>query len=243
MDYPEMNETLKEIFDNRADLSDYLFHFTKGKNGPNTLQKILESKAILDIGKRGHICFTDSPILQLEDMFQIFDRKYPKNPYYTRYGIGVKKDVLFKLGARQVTYVPDDEYNQLPENLKWRHQIHEPLISDFSWLREWRLPVDTFVLDPENCFFITKFSWEVQNFTSPPTPEDISISIFPELDGSEFVIKEWYVTRRYKGISFEEVNSLKHKNEINNVLETQILGDILEIKELAAGQLIKRPNK
>jgi hypothetical protein len=234
-----MNDTLREIFRDRADLSDYLFHFTKGSNAKKTLQKILASKAIKDMNHNGFICFTDSPILLLEDMFKIFD-KHPDNPLYARYGIGVKKEVLFDLGARQVTYVTDDEYSTIPINLQWRHQIHKPFENDFSWLREWRLPAKDFHLEPEHCHFITRYDWEVENFTSPMTPEDISVSIWPDLDGTKIGSQDWFVTRRYRGISFDEINASTHKSDIETILESQSLG-IWDVRELASGPIIKTP--
>jgi hypothetical protein len=238
-----MNKTLQEIFNKRADLSDYLFHFTKGFRAKQTLEKILVSKAIKDIKDNGYICFTDSPILMLEDMFQIFDNRHAENPLYARYGIGIKKDVLFDLGARQVTYVPEQEYSTVPFNLQWRHQIHKPNENDFSWLREWRLPEKEFALNPENFYFITRFTWETENFTSPPAPEDIAISTWSDFDGSEMVSKDWFVTRRYRGISFEQINSFKHKSDIDTFLDSQRLGDVLEVRELASGQLVRGPRK
>ena len=44
-----MNKTLLEILQSREDISDYVFHFTKHANAYETLQTILDGKAIKDV--------------------------------------------------------------------------------------------------------------------------------------------------------------------------------------------------
>lgn len=50
------NKTLLKILSAREDISDYLFHFTKGSDAKNTLTSILGDSEIKDV-KRGYICF------------------------------------------------------------------------------------------------------------------------------------------------------------------------------------------
>ena len=52
-----MNKTLVEILKSREDLSDYLYHFTKGAYAKQTLLKIADDKALKDVGNKGVICF------------------------------------------------------------------------------------------------------------------------------------------------------------------------------------------
>ena len=111
-----MNTTLIEIIKSREDLSDYLYHFTKGSAAFDTLIKIIESNAIKDINKRGKICFTEAPLVLLSNMFKIFD-KYT-DPLYAHYGIAIKKDILFELGARPVIYGTDDDELHLSDKIK-----------------------------------------------------------------------------------------------------------------------------
>lgn len=53
-----MNTTLLSIINSREDVSDYLFHFTSGKFGFDTLKKIIDSDAVIDVNGRGCICLT-----------------------------------------------------------------------------------------------------------------------------------------------------------------------------------------
>lgn len=70
-------------------------------------------------------------------MFKIFNKYY--NPMYAQYGIAIKKDYLFNLGARPVIYGAKDEVNEIGKSLKWRFEEYIPNVKDFSWLREWRI--------------------------------------------------------------------------------------------------------
>lgn len=84
-----VNSTLLQILASREDLSDYLFHFTRGKKAFETLEKILNDGKLKDIYERGCLCFTEAPLTTLYNMFQIFERY--DNPMYAPYGIGLKK--------------------------------------------------------------------------------------------------------------------------------------------------------
>ncbi len=95
-----MNQTLVKILQSREDISDYVFHFTKHHNAKETLSNILEEESIKDIKNSGYICFSESPLPLLPSMFQLF-KKY-KEPMYAPYGIGIRKDIFWKMGGRPV---------------------------------------------------------------------------------------------------------------------------------------------
>jgi hypothetical protein len=124
----------------RADLSNDLVHWIKGDSNEEAfeiLRAIVRERRLL--GGVGHIrggytciCFTEAP----EGAFhQIIGR-------YRPFGVRVPKTWLFSRGGRPVIYQPDDEYDLLPEQLRWRHMRYEPTRAppvDFSWEREWRI--------------------------------------------------------------------------------------------------------
>ena len=89
-----MSTIVEKFFYTREDLSDYVFHFTKGASAQSTLEKILQEGKIRDIHSKGYICFSEAPILMLLDMFDIFS-KYP-DPMYAPFGIGIKRDSLYR---------------------------------------------------------------------------------------------------------------------------------------------------
>jgi len=147
------NKTLLDILESRADLSDYVFHFTKGENAIETLQKILEQKEIVDLNSNGFICFTEAPLYSLVDMFELF-KKYP-DPMFAPYGIGIlKEDFYGNYGGRPVIYGPIREKKYIPSQLQWRYVLYEPPY-DFTWLREWRTNLSTIEIDPSKHIVIT----------------------------------------------------------------------------------------
>jgi len=149
-----MNTVLKNIYESRPDLSEYLFHFTKGSAAKVTLAKILTDKKIKDINHRGVICFTEAPSLSLVDMFKVFS-KYD-NPMYAPFGIGIPKKNLYKSGARPVIYGPSNEKLLIDKLIHWRYEDYYPEQKDFSWLREWRIPRKEFQIDNSRDFIIIK---------------------------------------------------------------------------------------
>lgn len=125
----------------RSDLSPYLFHFTKD-NGVRSAKEIIASivEEMKLKSNTGYICFTEQPLIMCDEMFQYFGR-FPK-PMYQPYGIGFKRDVLYRLGARNVIYGTPDEKFKIDSSLHWRFLEMDVDRYDFSWLREWRLPGD-----------------------------------------------------------------------------------------------------
>ncbi len=149
-----MNNTLIKILQSREDLSDYLFHFTKGRNALLTLKTIISDKGVKDVNNCGYICFTEAPVTMLSDMFKIF-MNYDK-PMFAPYGVGLKKSYLHKLGARPVIYSDLSDFDKLKSiGLAWRFEEYSPNIHNFSWLREWRIPLKEIELTSENSIVIT----------------------------------------------------------------------------------------
>lgn len=223
-----MNETLLKIINSREDLSDYLFHFTSGNKANETLDKIIESNSIKDMKNRGFICLTESPITLLAEMFELFN-KY-ENPMYAPYGIAIKKDFLFNLGARPVIYGPIEDKGELGKSLQWRFEEYIPNLKDYSWLREWRINKKEIKLDANNCFIITKTKHEIDRIIY----NDNQI-IDVEFDGCIADGQFWgsatgIFGRAFKGISFEDIRELNKltKSELEKLLEAQSLDDISE---------------
>lgn len=190
-----MDYSTKELYDRivsvREDVSDYVFHFTRQPNGKDTLKQIIRDKAIKDIHNKGFICFTEAPITQLVNMFEILRDSSDAHPQYkcAPYGIGIKKSYFYERGGRPVIYVSNEEksfVSNLPNLISsksekeffenrfaWRFQPFIPNLYDFTWLREWRIPLGQFDLDYENCFAI------VNEFRDQ---EDVGILEFNDCD-------------------------------------------------------------
>ena len=223
LNYKMVNSTLKAILAAREDISDYLFHFTRGSKAFETLLRILADGELKDIKRNGYICFTEAPLTALYNMFQIFDR-YPE-PMFAPYGVGIKKDILFDLGCRPVIYGTNDDFGKLSQCLYWRCVEYKPKVSDYTWLREWRIKANTLKLFPSGCIVITKTDYE-QTLLMRDIGEDFDID--GDIDDGEF---HGYVKgefeRVYKGVSMESIRNvcLLSNKELNNILDTQTIGE------------------
>lgn len=221
------NQTLLKILNSREDISEYLFHFTKGAFAIDTLNSIVNDQAIKDIKNKGVICFTEAPIIMLDEMFYLFEEY--QEPMFARYGIAVKKSDLYELGARPVIYGSNDERDSLPCDLRWRFEQYIPNVRDFSWLREWRIKANELPLDNSLDFFvITKTKAELISFAFDT--EDIGdIEIDGDVeDGSEFHGYAYTtIPRKYKGVSFEDIRELNllSKHQMNILLKNQNSSD------------------
>jgi hypothetical protein len=140
----------------RPDLSNSLMHFTKGASDEDayqTLKQILATKCILAgtgcvRGSQRCVCFSETPLSVLKHGL-VNSRGFSR---YSKFGVLFRKDDVFASGGRPVIYQPEPEYSLLPEALRWRHvrldlSSNPPI--DFTWEREWRLPVDRFVFAPD----------------------------------------------------------------------------------------------
>ena len=149
-----MSEFLEHTKKLRPDLSDWVVHYTKGpvEEAKEALRGILRN-GLLNRGLG--ICFTESPIAQFSQLFEVFERY--KQPMLSPYGVAVRKDWLFRRGGRPVIYLPKEEKQFLKEEVSHLFEEYAPGKRDFTWLREWRvkeavLPLsksDTIVIVPD----------------------------------------------------------------------------------------------
>ena len=224
-----MNRTLLNIISSREDLSEYLFHFTNGKKAKEILKKITSEKEIKDVNNKGVICFTEAPLLSLVQMFEIFANY--ENPMYAPYGIAIKKDYLFELGARPVIYGLASEKDFLSQEIQWRYEPFEPNVKDFTWLREWRIAKENVSIDVNNCFVITKTKYDLEELMF--NEENI---VDVEIDGCIADGQFWgYATgiteRSFKGISIEDLS------ELTNLSKKEIDKKIAEQKDSDRGEI------
>jgi len=140
----------------RDDISSKLIHLTKGESiedAASIFYKIINSRKL--IGSNGYIkdsfkcvCFSEVP---LNALAQILASPNAHDFRYMPFGIMVEKEWLFLRGGRPVIYQPDQEYDLLPYELRYRHVRYEPHRGiDYSWEREWRIWIDELWLEPDN---------------------------------------------------------------------------------------------
>jgi len=145
----------------RPDISNLLIHFVSDESldlAYLRLRKIIKERRLIGNNrfiKGGYrcICFSEAP-------FNCLPGGLVNPDYYSRYspfGIMVLKKWLFKLGGRPVIYQSEDEYYLLPDEIKWRHVLYDPLKNppiDFTWEREWRINRDYLDFKPSNALII-----------------------------------------------------------------------------------------
>lgn len=215
-----MKNTIKEIINSREDLSNYLFHFTKGGDAKNTLMTIVKDGIIKDINNTGCLCFADAPVTMLAPMFEIFKRY--KSPLYAPYGIGIKKDYIYQLGGRPVIYGDDKENRTLPQNLRWRYEYYHPQVHDFTWLREWRVQKSSVELSFDNCFIIVDTNQDIEEMWYLTNTIDVDIDAQPE-DGGFQTEYSVYLSKKYRMVSMEDIATicLMDKKELMKELSKQ----------------------
>ena len=145
----------------RTDISNRLIHFTKG-NTPeeafDRLRKIMSDRVILggSTFRKGNItcvCLSEAPSKSLPDGL----RSYKGYAPYSSFGVMFDKKWVFSRGGRPVIYEPDDEYELLPESLRWRHVRYDPTAVppiDFTWEREWRIPCAELPFGPDDATIV-----------------------------------------------------------------------------------------
>ena len=68
-----------------------------------------------------------------------------KDPMYSRYGIGFKRDILIdQFRARPAIYGDDKDFAMLGKWLNWRYELLNVHKHDYTWLREWRIEGNEF---------------------------------------------------------------------------------------------------
>ena len=152
----------------RDDLSDKLIHLTRDtdiKKGYESFLNIIKTKTLIggstDVkGPFKCICFTEAPITSLA---QVIARQ-TNEMRYSPYGFMFSKEYLFSLGARPVIYEPDEEYEELPDKVKYRHvrfDLTNDKKVDWTWEREWRLKIDEFKISPKDLTLIVPTRKEI----------------------------------------------------------------------------------
>ena len=216
-----------DIIASREDISEYLFHFTKGQDAIHTLRTIL-SQQCLKKGDKCPICFTEAPLFFLPKMFELFMKRYPNKPMYAPYGIGFKKDYIFALGGRPAIYGKKEEKDLLPEELKWRFVEYNPNYKDFTWLREWRVNIPELFFDNNDCIIITLN--ETQLFELTQEEGELEDFIIDYIKDGQYIIeshKAQIPIRHYKGVSFEYINEwCQTKQDLNEFLSWQDVSNI-----------------
>jgi len=153
----------------RGDLSNRLIHLTKGNTideaSPNFFQIINQGKLIGGTGyiRGGYscVCFSKAPISVLSQVLSI---PSVHGMRYAPLGVMVQKQWLFEKGGRPVIYQADEQFELLPEELKYRHVRYEPHRGiDHTWEREWRIHTQELFLDAATATFVVPTrEWEEQ---------------------------------------------------------------------------------
>jgi len=167
----------KQIF--RDDISDQVIHFTKpaAETAPDkflegaleVFDKIVSAKFLL--GGNGFIkgsykcvCFTEAPLGKLPILFA--NRKNLE-VRYAPYGFMFGKKWLFAKGARPAIYGEDNDFDILPEKMKFRHvkyHLGDDYITDHTWEREWRLRADRLDFTPDDVTLVVPHRAIVEYF-------------------------------------------------------------------------------
>lgn len=213
-----LNPRIKIFSDIREDISDYLFHFTKGENAFLKLEQIINDRAIKDVKRNGYICFTETPIYMLENYFKYIAKQYKIPKILAPYGIGLKRDSLFSQGARPAIYGLPEEKDDLPESLQWRFVPINPPDKDWLWLREWRVNKAEVKFVNEDIAIVTNTENEQTLFwqTVIDNPYD------EPLDDSMIDFKQIYRT-----IAVEQLPEYNSKNKVEELLyqQTKLIED------------------
>lgn len=137
----------------RADLSNYLIHFTKGKNDYDAfinLCSILQYSRIDSNPIYGNklVCFTETPIEIIKKYGFVNETGFQVYKYF---GLMFEKSDLYEVGARPALYLEKESIKNVSNDIKWRCTPYNPKFNkkkyekgtiDFYWEREWRLCED-----------------------------------------------------------------------------------------------------
>lgn len=210
-----------DIIKTREDISDYVYHFAKNDNAKQTLISILSENTVKDINRHGYICFTEAPLTMLPAMFAHFEKF--ERPMYAPYGIAFKKALFYQNGGRPVIYGDQQDKKLLPKELMWRFEFLYPGTYDFSWLREWRIPLSALQLNSKDCFAIVKTRQDEEGMRDCFFElDDIDFDTQPE-DGGQFTEVTGYFNRKMKVVSLEEIKDTTHmsKQQLARLLKEQ----------------------
>jgi hypothetical protein len=155
----------------RGDLSNRLIHLTRGETREQAAANF--ASIIADGRLRGGtglirggyrcVCFSEAPIAVLS---QLLAAPAERGMRYAPFGVMVSKRWLFAQGGRPVIYQTHDEYDALPDAMKYRHVRYEPHHNiDHTWEREWRIHADELALDANvTTFVVPTREWEQRFF-------------------------------------------------------------------------------
>lgn len=214
----------------REDSSGYLYHWIKATDWDiqskydsafDTLLSIIWDNQIVSgvkcqKSKIPHVCMTES----------VRKVMVTDNSKYQPFGIEFYKNKIFSLGGRPVIYSTYQEKDLLHHDLLWRFVHYDPSFIndsipygiDFTWEREWRVPVDEIELfefdSTEPCFHsnISSILVPSQNYydlliNEIDSRSDRVISDIAKSDNEPYL----YQVVEY----YEEFNNIiKHRTEI-----------------------------
>lgn len=139
-------------FNNRPDISPYLYHFTRSTDEDSAfinLITLLQSGVINGSNQWGFVrgnnlaaCFIDIPDEALHQYFKN-EKRIPSGKRHEPYGIMTSKRFAFNRGARPVIYLPEDEIYQILKPKDYWRVVRLDLsnVDDcvcFLHEREWR---------------------------------------------------------------------------------------------------------
>lgn len=153
----------------RDDLSSKLIHLVRGDTNEEAFgvfNSILKERKFrvgngFILGGFNCVCFSETPISKLG---YILSNPMAHGIRYKPFGFMIDKSWLFENGGRPVIYQPQNEFYDLPDDLKYRHVTYEPNNPagpiDFTWEREWRIRTDELPFTPEDVTIIyPKRTW------------------------------------------------------------------------------------
>lgn len=144
---------------NRADISTFLTHLTKGNTKLSTVDvliKILNEQKLIGSNHKGFIqgkdravCFQDAPIHGVAQNILHEQRERQENggkKRYTPIGLMFSKPYVFKQGGRPVIYDTKKAANETFHDIKWRvvtmDLMNKEAFIDWTHEREWRVKGD-----------------------------------------------------------------------------------------------------
>ena len=135
------------------------------------------------------------------------------------------------MGARPVLYLEPSKRKELSVDLQWLYVPFEYGKYDFSWLREWRIPLSTIDLDFDNCFVIVKSQkdiFEIDNLINNII--DVDVDAQPE-DGGTLTEYTIYYDKAYKVLTLDELNYVSRltKQQLQTEINAQIEQDVFRI--------------
>lgn len=220
-----MQNPSHNLRERKKDLSPYLFHFTKGSDCKERLQSILSEECLKS--KLGYICFTESPLTSSHELFKYMESW--KDPMYSRYGIGFKRDILIEqFRARPVIYGDDKDFSMLGNGLNWRYELLDIHEHDYTWLREWRIEGNEFhfsSVSKEGILVIAPTEEELNSLVSFWEYSEMDFSIIEGIGYPSPIYKQ---SRGWKGISFDEVLKYDNDNTVELITILQDIGESME---------------